>query len=546
MERGRMVFREIEGPKMDLSKKVFRSMSPEKWKKPLVILGLPVAVFLFLYLRCSASASVSITFLGAAREVGGSCHLVTAGETRFLVDCGSLGKAGKEGLPEDPASLSFVLLTHAHSDHCGLIPELYELGFDGEVFCTEATSEIIPIMWRMGRSFSREKVSKASFDESIEKISAVPYDRIIEERGVSFRFRRAGHLLGAAFIEVWIADDPDTVKVVFSGDLGSGASLLIPPLEHCGDADFVVMESTYGSTVREKAGRGGNDRVPSGEKEYAAEKAGVRNLFRHDEFADSVSETLRDGGDVLIPAFTLGRTQEVIAALDLYHSNGTIPSGTLVYTDSPTARKISDIYRSRTGDLSGWAKSFYSGRILYSSRLREVKSRTSMKVHERSHEPAVFISSSGDLDHANSPRHLMKMYDDPRNLVCIVGWQPPWSVGNRIVSGKDPVLVKYSMGRKQNREWISPVLRAMKVSSFSAHADQDGLVRWLSRISGVRKVFLVHGEYESSSALAERIEDELGIDTGIPRRGETAVLARARGRNSQNRPDGEEIADEDR
>ncbi|MBN2185156.1 MAG: MBL fold metallo-hydrolase [Candidatus Krumholzibacteriota bacterium] len=532
---------------MDLRKKVSWPIDPEIWKRPLVVLCILLAAVLFNFFLGSASATVSITFLGAAREVGGSCHLVTAGKTRFLVDCGSLGKAGKEGLPEDPASLSFVLLTHAHSDHCGLIPELYELGFDGEVFCTEATSEIIPIMWRMGRSFSKEKVSKASFDESIEKISAVPFDTIIEKNAVSFRFRRAGHLLGAAFIEIWIADDPDTVKVVFSGDLGSGASLLIPPLEYCSGADFVIMESTYGSTVRDSVKGGGKDPASVGAG------TGASNIFRHDEFAGAVGETLKNGGDVLIPAFTLGRTQEVIAALDLYHSNGTIPAGTLVYTDSPTAKKISDIYRSREEDLSGWARRFYSGRILHSNRLREVKSRTSMKVHERSHEPAIFISSSGDLDHANSPRHLMKMFDDPRNLVCIVGWQPPWSVGNRIVSGKDPVLIKYSMGRKHNREWISPLLQAMKVSSFSAHADQEGLVRWLSSISGVRKVFLVHGEYENSRALAVRIEDELGIDTGIPRRGETAVLARGAAKdllnrslgkqNRMNKADGNQISD---
>ncbi|MBN2071797.1 MAG: MBL fold metallo-hydrolase [Candidatus Krumholzibacteriota bacterium] len=496
------------------------------WKRKFILLSIGLAVSIYIYHNGSASEQVTVDFLGAAREVGGSCHLVTAGGTRFLVDCGALGSAGEEGLPGDAASLSFVLLTHAHSDHCGLIPRLCERGFAGPVFCTRATAEITPIMLKMGRGFSRRKVSKTSFERAIESLTPVPFDTIMERGPVSFRFRRAGHLIGAGFIEIWIASHPDTVKVVFSGDIGSGSSLLIPPPETCEKADYVIIESTYGSTVREKKPL---------LKEYPGDQEGKGPLTGrgntgsdlpggHDEFARAIARTLEEGGDVLVPAFTLGRTQEVIAAIDLYCSYGIIPRGTLVYTDSPTAEKISDIYRSRIDDLSSWARSFYHGEVLRSENLREVRSKTSLKVHARRHAPAIFISSSGDLDHANSPRHLAAMFDDPENLVCIVGWQPPSSAGRRLLDGADPLLLKYSSGRTHREEWISPALRVMRFSSFSAHADQDQLVSWLSGIDGVRKVFLVHGEYESAASLSKRIEKELGIDTVIPRRGDKAIL----------------------
>jgi metallo-beta-lactamase family protein len=256
------------------------------------------------------------------------------------------------------------------------------------------------------------------------------------------------------------------------------------------------MESTYGGRIREKD-----------------PEAGRR------EFIRSVAAALERGGDVLIPAFTLGRTQEVIALLEIFRRRGVIPENTIIYSDSPTARRISDIYRD---NRSSFTRTAAAGKYLDSTALREVRSASSLPVHGRRHAPAVFISSSGNLQHANSPRHLMRMFDDQRNLLCLVGWQPPGSLGRRLQRGEDPVLVSYSEKGEYHKKWIRPELEIRSFSCFSGHADQRGLLEWLGGIRGVKKVFLVHGDYDQSRALRERIT---GMEAAIPERGERIVLA---------------------
>ncbi|HMA76184.1 MAG TPA: MBL fold metallo-hydrolase [Candidatus Krumholzibacteriaceae bacterium] len=447
----------------------------------------------------------AVGFCGGAREVGGSCYLVDTGKTRFLVDCGAFGSIGEDGLPSNPEDISFLLLTHAHSDHCGRLPELYAAGFRGKVFCTPPTAEIVPVMLEMSRNFKKERVAKEDYARALDGFEVVNFRERRRIQDLSFRFRRAGHLLGAAFIELSIIQPGDTVKIVFSGDLGSGNSVLIPPLGRCREADFVVMESTYGAVERDYG-----DDIP---------------IERHRGFAEAVGNALRGGGDVLIPAFTLGRTQNVTAVIDRYIDKGVIPSGTIVYADSPTAERITSIYRDFPGQLSGWANSFYGDAILSKPGFRETGSSYSIGIHDRIHRPSIFVSSSGDLEHASSPRHLMKMFGDDKNLLCIVGWQPPGSLGRRLAEGEDRVLVSYWGSGKNRKEWISPLIRIKEFHCFSGHADQSGLLEWVEKIKGVRKVFLVHGEYDQSRVLADKISEKFGVEAYIPRLGENVVLS---------------------
>ncbi|MBN1165283.1 MAG: MBL fold metallo-hydrolase [Candidatus Krumholzibacteriota bacterium] len=464
-------------------------------------------VLLCFYLTLTVGGGgTAIQFLGAAREVGGSCHLVETPEVSFLVDCGSFGQAGYEVLPPHPADISFVLLTHAHSDHCGLLPELYAGGFQGKVFCSQATRELVPIMLRMSRGWGESKVSREKFEQALKGLVAVPWGERREAGEVSFRFRKAEHLLGAAFIEVWIESGENETKLVFSGDLGSGNSILLPPPEHCAGADYLVLESTYGGTVRKSRREGPRE--------------------HYGDFARAVAAALKRGGDVLIPAFTLGRTQEVIAVLDYFTAAGVIPSETMIYVDSPTAKKINQVYRRFDDHLSSRVEEFYGPETLKRPSLREVRSKTSLQVHSRKHVPSIFISSSGNLDYANAPRHLMKMYSDPNNLLCLVGYQSPQSLGARLARGDSLVLVGYREGRRTEKVWIQPSLEVRSFDSFSSHADQVQLIDWLKEIRGVKKVFLVHGEVEQSQALARRIETELGIITKIPRPGERYHISR--------------------
>ncbi|MBU8922199.1 MAG: hypothetical protein KOO63_10320, partial [Bacteroidales bacterium] len=201
--------------------------------------------------------------------------------------------------------------------------------------------------------------------------------------------------------------------------------------------------------------------------------------------------------------------------------HGVIPPGTLIYSDSPTARKITSIYRESRMEFSEYVLDLFGDRLLAPPGLREVKSATSMKVHARKHEPSIFISSSGDLNYANSPRHLMRMFDCEKNLLCMVGWQSPGSVGRRLARGETPVLVRHREGKKLEKDWINPAIEILRVVSFSSHADQDQLVSWLAGIEGLDGVFIVHGEMHSSELMQDRIRDELGLDAKIPRPGES-------------------------
>ncbi len=475
-----------------------------------------VIVITALTLRDGRDGPV-LHFLGAAREVGGSSLLVETGEGCFLVDCGAFGEAGLKVLPPDPERVGFVVVTHAHGDHCGLLPELCAAGFRGTIYCTPPTARLVPVMLRMSRGISRNKVPREDFDRALQSIEAVPFGETVERDNVSFTFHRAEHLLGAAFVEACIRWEGREITVVFSGDLGAGNSALLQPLERCVDADYVVMESTYGGVVRCAAVHDGA--AAPGD---AAARSAAEQWYR--PFAEAVGNTLRGGGDVLIPSFTLGRTQEVCAVIDLFRREGVIPPETDVYVDSPTAKKVTVIYRRFADELSRAAREFYSAGMLRSPYLHEIKSRVSLAVHERAHDPAIFVSSSGDLGFANSPRHLMKMFGDPDNLLCIVGWQSPGSLGSRLVAGDSPVLVRYREGRRFRSEWISPALSIERITLFSGHADQRGLLDWLGSARGVRTVFLVHGEADQSEKLAEMITTELGLDVEVPRRGEKFTL----------------------
>jgi len=445
-----------------------------------------------------------IRFWGAARKVGGSCILVENEGTRFIIDCGALGEQGTGAIPPGADSLDFAIVTHAHIDHCGLLPELFEAGFRGRVYCTRQTAEIMPIMLGMMRGISREKMARKTFDRALASLVPVPFGETVTERSVSFRFMRAEHLLGAASVDLRLMTGADTVSLVVSGDIGAGNSILLPPLEKPGRADYVVMESTYGGTVR---GSGGADAPGSREG-----------------FAGAIGKALRGGGDVLIPSFTLGRTQEAMAVIDSFIRGGVIPPETEIFVDSPTAQKITRVYRSNKTDLSRWVQAAYPAEALRFPALREVRGRTSLKVHGRKHLPAIFLSSSGDLAHANAPRHLMRMFNDKKNLLCIIGWQAPGSLGQRLLAGESPVLVRHQEGKKLMEDWISPALEVKEFHSFSAHADSKGLLDWLGAARDVKHVFLVHGEEAQALALAQSIRAALGLQVTVPRRGDGFVL----------------------
>lgn len=232
---------------------------------------------------------------------------------------------------------------------------------------------------------------------------------------------------------------------------------------------------------------------------------------------------------MLIPSFTLGRTQEAMAVIDMFIRAGVIPSGTEVFVDSPTARRITDVYRRNKAELSRWALEAYPGEALRYPTLREVRSRTSMKVHARKHAPTIFLTSSGDCEHANAPRHLMRMFTGSAHLLCFIGWQAPGSLGARLLAGESPVLVRHQEGNTFREDWITPSIRVKKFDSFSGHADSRGLLEWLEGARNARRVFLVHGEERQALALAQSIRAAFGTEVTVPRRGDGFVLSPRKG-----------------
>lgn len=447
-----------------------------------------------------------ITFYGGVRGIGGSCLMIDDGSERFLVDFGAEGDFKVRKAPFDAKKIDFVILTHSHMDHCGGLSELCNAGFDGPIYCTEPTAKIVPVMLRMARSFNRKSIALEGLHRAIKDLEPVKFDKPVSRGGCTFVFRRAEHLLGAAFIEIDLHAGRDTTTVVCSGDLGSGNSVLLPPLELPHRADYVVVESTYGGAVR-------GDSI-------------LDPYRRKEEFAEAVSHALKGGGDVLVPSFALGRTQEVMATIDYYERKGVIPSCD-VYVDSPTAKKITRIYRQFKNELSKEAVRMYPREVLKFTGLKEVKSRVSLKVHRSQHRPSVFISTSGNLSYAISPRHLMEMYDDPKNLVCLVGYQDPGSVGYRLARGDSVVAVRYREGRRTKKVYIVPALHVKKFYSFSGHADARTLFKWVRAAGKPRLVFIVHGEVKNSIALGKLLKSRLGLDYRIPHRGESFALDKA-------------------
>lgn len=452
----------------------------------------------------SVDDSPRIEFIGATRNVGGSCLVIEAAGVRFAVDCGSLGDEGTGEISSLPDSISFVILTHAHADHCGLLSQLFATGFDGPVYCTEATAKLVPIMSSMIRSVSYPKVAREFFDKSLEALVPVRFGEIVSVQGIEFRMKRAEHLLGAASVELFLPAGDDTVVLVVSGDIGSGNSVLLRPLEIPERADYVVMESTYGGVERSN---------PSDDP-----------FAIHEPFLEAVASAIASGGDVLVPAFTFGRTQEVMAVLDRAQRIGIISPSAEIYVDSPTAHKVTKVYREMREEMSDLVNRMYPEEILEFPTLREVRSKTSLKVHGRRHDPSIFVSSSGDLEHANSPRHLMRMFAAKENLLCIIGWQAPGSLGARLLAGESPVLVKHQEGREVFEDWVTPALAVRVFDCFSGHADRNGLVRWISGIRGVKKVFLVHGSLENAQPLSEAIRTKLALEVEIPRKGDIEIL----------------------
>jgi metallo-beta-lactamase family protein len=440
----------------------------------------------------------AVSFWGAARAVTGSMHLVEAGGRRILLDCGlargTHAEAFTPGIPFDPTAIDAVVLTHAHVDHCGALPALVRHGFDGPIYCTAATRDLSAVMLADSARIQEERAifafavgrgepsdtpfSRANVDQTIDQCVPIDYGQAAAVGDVELRLVDAGHLLGSAMVRLSAPVGGRTATLTYTGDLGRrdvpfhGRPAQVPA------ADILLCESTYGSRM--------HDPFPET----------ARRL------ADIIRTTIDRDGRVLIPSFSLGRTQLVLDTLQKALSNGDIPPVD-VFVDSPLAAKVTAVYRRH----SAVDESFLGGPHIHYVGGRD----ESLALAERT-EPYVVIAASGMCEAGRIVHHLRHAVDDPRASVVLVSYQAPATVGHRLLERGPTVQI----GRQVFNKWCD----VQYLNGFSGHADRGDFLDFLTPLVGrTGKIRLVHGEPESAESLAEGLR-EIGLtDVGVPDRG---------------------------
>ncbi len=454
---------------------------------------------------------MKITFHGAAKTVTGSQHLVEVNGLRILLDCGLYQGKRRESyernksLPFDPASIDAMVLSHAHIDHSGNIPNLVKSGFKGDILCTFATRDLCAAMLRDSGHIQekdaeyvnkkRRKRGEAPIDpiyteddaiQSLKYFLAIGYERPYElAPGITLKLYDAGHILGAAMVGLDIEDREagrDT-RLVFSGDIGRPDVPILRDPTMVEEADILLMESTYGGRMHPSLED--NERL----------------------FSEVLERTAKRGGKVIIPAFAVGRTQQLVYILNgLYHS-GRLPEMD-VYVDSPLAVNATEVFRLHPeaydqetmrymtqedpdGDVFGF------GCLRYVRQVEQSKELNSLR------KPAIIISASGMAEAGRILHHLKNNVEDPRNTVMIVSWQAPNTLGRRLVEEVSPIKI---FGDEYRLEAEVVVL-----NGFSGHADHAGLLEWADAFKRrPKQIFLVHGEPEAAEKLATDLRGKLG------------------------------------
>ena len=459
---------------------------------------------------------MNIKFLGAAMSVTGSCYLITTDKYKFLLDCGQfqgskiLEKLNFEKFGFDPTTIDFMILSHAHIDHCGRIPLLTKRGFRGKIYCTDATGDLVEIMlkdsgyihekeaeWdnkkalRAGRPLVEPLFTVEDAAASLQYLSPVLYDQLIDiNPDIKVRFRDAGHILGSSILELWVQEGDRGSKVVFSGDLGMKNKPLLRDPAIIEEADYLIMESTYGNRLHESS----KDSL--------------------EQFIQIILKTIKREGTVVIPSFAVGRTQELIYQLNMYYDKDEefkrVMKDIMVYVDSPMATSATEVFRKNAQVFNDETRDYIlkGDNPLDFKNLRFTRSSEESKQLNLIDEPKIIISASGMCDAGRIKHHLKHNLWNEKSSIIIVGYQAPGTLGRSIVEGDKNVSI---FGDR-----IHINAEIYDLEGFSGHADKDGLLEWLSGFKKMpRKVFLVHGEEEAKQAFANTVKQALGYDCTV-------------------------------
>jgi len=454
---------------------------------------------------------IRLRVLGAAGEVTGSNYILESGGTRLMVDCG-LHQGGneyknREPFAFDPSTIDAVLLTHAHLDHTGRVPLLVKMGFKGKVIATAPTVDLTDVLWRDAAKIQKEDAewktrknrrkglepeeplyTEEDVEEASNLLVPVAYDDMLEPvPGFRVRFRDAGHILGSANIEVWGNAGDGEVKIVFSGDLGPQQTVMERTPSVLEDADYVVIESTYG------------------DREHKT------NEESREEFREAMKVMIQDHGKVLIPTFVVDRAQRVLYEIMLMQKDGVLPPGIPIYFDSPMGEKATEVYNKHLSLLSSEIQEqIRAGNDPFSPENLRIVSDVEESKRINKVKEAVVLAGSGMCNGGRIVHHLKNSLFLETTDVVFVGYQARSTLGRRLVEGEKYVRVA--------GEEVAVRAKIHTINGFSAHADRRDLLAWARQFRTDPLFFITHGEQESSLALSKTF-DENGIRSFIPEEG---------------------------
>ena len=459
---------------------------------------------------------MNITFYGAARKVTGSCYMVEVEGHKFLIDCGLFQGSLTDQMinyedflfPID--EIDFMILTHAHIDHSGRIPKLYKAGYRNPIYCTKATRELCKIMlpdsghiqekeieWvnrkrmRAGKAPNDPIYTAQDGVDSIEIFSGVDYNVEVKiNDNISFKLIDAGHMLGSSIVELFLTENGESKKIVFTGDLGNNDRPIINDPENVDETDILVIESTYG------------DRLHSTISDQS------------DKFIQIILETIERGGNVIIPSFAVGRTQEILYEINQYLTDDRIKERLEkipVYVDSPLAINATKIFESQHEYYDEEALRYLlkGDNPLFFDNLNFVETAAESQALNEDMTPKVIISASGMCEVGRIKHHLKHNLYRPDSTILFVGYQAEGTLGKKILSGERLVKI---FG-----EEIAVNAEIKYLDAFSGHADRDGILAWISAMSKKpEQVFIVHGEEDAAKVLKEYVEQGFKIPSTIP------------------------------
>jgi metallo-beta-lactamase family protein len=453
---------------------------------------------------------VKITFEGAAGTVTGSCYLVETENSTFIVDCGMFQGPDVEArnlddYEFDPSKVDFVLLTHSHMDHSGMLPKLVKHGFNGPIYATNHTIQITTELLYDSAKIQENNYSRGEFYGKFTKLQALVYDTNDAQKTISLfkavsfddefdvndsikaKFIKAGHILGAASIEVTINDEGKEKTILFSGDIGRVNSTIIDTFDpdYKSTPDYILMESLYGGEV------------------HPTRTQSVQELI------DIIKRTINNGGNVFIPVFAVERAQEILNDFKIAKQSGALPNDIPVWLDSPLAQRITNIYTQ--------ALQHSEDNIFDFPNLRYVtKYRQSLKLTNK--KGNIILAGSGMADGGRIMTHLTTGLEDKKNAVIFVGYQAVGTLGRELVEGAETVIIG------ENRVRVKATVYYLH--GFSAHGDTNDYMAWLKRhISGnLKRILLIHAEEDRASAMKKIIEDEKIDHPYVPEWKETMEL----------------------